>query len=806
MRRTIFISYSSRDKNYCDELLPALQSVADIRQHVWRDREEIGVGDHFHPKIQEALADARLAIVLLSNHLLTSRYVMQHELPVLLRLAASGELKLGFLYVSAVAEAALKIDFDSDGRRQRFDLGAIHSFNTRQEPLDIINETGLRNLRYYTRIADWADHEIRAGETPQDLAISARTTHPTSRIRPQPNAKRHDLAIFITDRTDHWQHQFFPGAYAEAIKPDIACLPPAQTLGYLVDGKLLFQLLFGSDPATYTNLFSLAFDSRRPVEPSYAPLRVRLFTDAEQLLGLPWQSIAYQGRPLAEAGWTVEFQAMRTPAAFPEYVEHVCRFPARLLLAGSAASLPTAHFDDLQRFFQRHWPANPATRVGPKASSLRGALQVGSTRLLYYCGPAASQGLLLDDSDAGECLSWDALADDLQRSQSVSLLFLNLIGGAVEEALVHMPRLLAAVKGAVLCQCNPRAAAPDAARAGMAILDALLVDKADPVVALHRYACGQICAWTRYTQWRCEAPKLLRNPDLVTLLLDRHRQRDALAGARDEFFNYPRRRIHHVVALGTPGCRTQEFPSLIRRHLVDKPDERVVYYEHSLELTPGIQDVRGIDELLRRRLRRAHPKPLLDALLGDPQALIGTTYCFLVLGWQAGTAQENAADQRLLRAVADWCRTHLAEELAAARWQGKVRVLSIVALEAPTTDALAATVDALIDEYADKAAADKSGFHFAELDALSAVTARDLRRYFDNEKICGCDDRYRARFPELLLGGRQAMPFDEAVSAIRRGEPDNWGSFFTELGALTQRGDWPPPHYSPNFWSLRDAD
>ncbi len=483
---------------------------------------------------------------------------------------------------------------------------------------------------------------------------------------------------------------------------------------------------------------------------------------------------------------------MRTPAAFPEYGEHVCHFPARVLLTGSAASCQTAHFDDLQRFFQRHWPANPATRVGAKAASLRGALQVGSTRLLYYHGPASGQGLLLDERDASECLSWDALADDLQRSQSVSLLFLNLIGGAVDEALVHMPRLLAA--------------APAAARAGVAILDALLVGKADPVVALHRHACGQICAWTRYTQWRCAAPKLLRNPDLVTLLLDRHRQRDTLAGARDEFYTYPRRRIHHVVALGTPGCRTQEFPSLIRQHLVDKPGERVVYYEHSLELTPGIQDVHGIDELLRRRLRRAPQQPLLDALLGDPQALSGTTYCFLVLGWQAGAAQENAADQRLLRAIADWCRTRLAEELAAERWQGKVRVLSIVTLEAPTTDALAATVDTLIDEYAAKAAADKSGFHFAELDALSAVTARDLRRYFSNETICGCDDRYRERFPDLLLGGRQTMPFDEAVSAIRRGEPENWASFFTELSALKERGDWPPKHDTPNFWSLRDAD
>ena len=94
------------------------------------------------------------------------------------------------------------------------------------------------------------------------------------------------------------------GAHAEAIKPHIDCLPPAQTLGYLADGELLFQLLFGSDPVAYTQLFVLAFASGRP-------------------------SRATRCRA---SGWTVEFQPRFAPAAFPEYVEHVCRFPARLLL------------------------------------------------------------------------------------------------------------------------------------------------------------------------------------------------------------------------------------------------------------------------------------------------------------------------------------------------------------------------------------------------------------------------------------------------------------------------------------------
>jgi hypothetical protein len=380
MGSTIFISYSSKDKRYCDELLPHLRAVAGIRERVWRDREEIDVGDRFHPAIQEALADSRLAIVLVSKHVLTSDYVLQHELPVLLRMHEAGTLTLGLLYVGSLAEAALLLDVD--GGTRRVDLQAIHSFNTRQQPLNLLDE-GQRDL-LYASVADWAKRKYDS------------TSPPAS----QAGGTRHELAVFIEARADHWQHQFFPGPHAGPIKPQINCLTPAQTIGDDLGGDELFQLLFGDDPTIFRHLFALAFASGRPVEPSYAPLRLRLFTGAEQLHRLPWHTIAYQQRPLSEAGWTVEFQVARTPG-FPEYVRHLCHFPGRLLLAGSARTRQMAHFDDLQRFFQRHWPENPAPVVCADAPSLRVALRVGSTRLLYYYGPASRDGLLLGDGADG---------------------------------------------------------------------------------------------------------------------------------------------------------------------------------------------------------------------------------------------------------------------------------------------------------------------------------------------------------------------------------------------------------------------
>ena len=99
----------------------------------------------------------------------------------------------------------------------------------------------------------------------------------------------------------------------------------------------------------------------------------------------------------------------------------------------------------------------------------------------------------------------------------------------------------------------------------------------------------------------------------------------------------------------------------------------------------------------------------------------------------------------------------------------------------------------------------EEGFHLGKLEQLASVRRQDLSNYFQDRQLCSCDDRDRPEFPQLLLGGRREMPFDEAVTTIRRGEPDNWGNLFEELRDLTAAGDWPPTDYTPGFWECRDG-
>ncbi|MEI2746607.1 MAG: hypothetical protein V9G22_14870 [Ottowia sp.] len=61
MDSNIFISFSHKDKPYRDELVPALEAVATIRDRVWFDQKFVDIGDRFHPEIQRRWPNRRSA-------------------------------------------------------------------------------------------------------------------------------------------------------------------------------------------------------------------------------------------------------------------------------------------------------------------------------------------------------------------------------------------------------------------------------------------------------------------------------------------------------------------------------------------------------------------------------------------------------------------------------------------------------------------------------------------------------------------------------------------------------------------------
>lgn len=99
-RGDVFISYSHQDAPWMarlSTLLKPLERTADVE--VWDDRR-IAASDGWRQEIEEALARARIAILLVSPAFLASDFVQEKELPAILAARARGELDVLWCYLS----------------------------------------------------------------------------------------------------------------------------------------------------------------------------------------------------------------------------------------------------------------------------------------------------------------------------------------------------------------------------------------------------------------------------------------------------------------------------------------------------------------------------------------------------------------------------------------------------------------------------------------------------------------------------------------------------------------------------------
>lgn len=97
--RQIFISYSHQDEIWKDHLVSHLNVLAGEGLEVWDDRR-IAAGDDWRPEIERAIAVCDVAVLLISRHFLTSKFIAGQEVPPLLQRRQAKESRVIPLIVS----------------------------------------------------------------------------------------------------------------------------------------------------------------------------------------------------------------------------------------------------------------------------------------------------------------------------------------------------------------------------------------------------------------------------------------------------------------------------------------------------------------------------------------------------------------------------------------------------------------------------------------------------------------------------------------------------------------------------------
>lgn len=165
----VFLSYSHADEAVLESLLPYLNTLEDEGLvDIWSDREIKG-GEQWRTKIDAALDAATIAVLLISQRFLASRFVCEEELPRILAQQQAGQMTVLPVFVepSTVRTRSVKVR-DAEGKERRIVLSEFQGFGTSGQTLSelALPERQRAFVALHERIRELATGKPIAPEAP----------------------------------------------------------------------------------------------------------------------------------------------------------------------------------------------------------------------------------------------------------------------------------------------------------------------------------------------------------------------------------------------------------------------------------------------------------------------------------------------------------------------------------------------------------------------------------------------------------------------------------------------------------------
>ena len=176
MGATIFISYSHKDKEALEQLRRFLTPLEwEGRIEVWADTD-IETGDDWRARIDQALADAKVAVLFISQDFLASEFIRNQELPTILAAQDRGALTILPVFLSPSNVELVKIPYTtrSDDKAEAT-LAGLQGYGTPQEPLSDLSRADRDRVysKLSKRLLELLD-KAGQGEAPGPRPVSNR--------------------------------------------------------------------------------------------------------------------------------------------------------------------------------------------------------------------------------------------------------------------------------------------------------------------------------------------------------------------------------------------------------------------------------------------------------------------------------------------------------------------------------------------------------------------------------------------------------------------------------------------------------